>query len=50
MVFNATFNNISVIVVFLYWLRKLDYPMKTTAQSQVTVKRHHLMLFRLHLV
>jgi hypothetical protein len=35
-VFNATFNNISVISVKFYWWRKPEYPKKTTDLLQVT--------------
>jgi hypothetical protein len=50
MVFNATFNNISVILWrSVYLWRKPEYPEKTTDLSQVTDRLCIIILYHVHL-
>jgi hypothetical protein len=45
MVFNTTFNNISV----LSWREKPEYQKKTTALPHLTDKLYHIKLYRVNL-
>jgi hypothetical protein len=49
MVFNATFNNISVISWWSVFLEETGVPGKTTDLLQFTDKLYHIMLYRVNL-
>ena len=47
MVINTIFNNISVILCWsVHWLKKPEYPKKTTNLPQLTDKLYHIMLYQ----
>ena len=50
MMFNATFNNISVMSWGpFYWWKKPEYPEKTTDLTEVTDKLHHIKFYQVYL-